>query len=141
MNHNPACMIFRSLLLSICMFTAHALSASPSESLKVQLVMWDGASASDFDSLRSGKSERVLFRKEVSIGQDDLTMRPLALLRKHLDVPKLKEQADFYWRGAVYRPAADGKSASRVYGRGSFGKFNLAELRNGDVVVYFREAF
>jgi hypothetical protein len=141
MIYDQARIIFRVLLLSICVFAAHAQDTSPGKSVKVQLLMWDGAFTPDFDSIRSGKSERVLFRKEVGIGPVDLAMRPLELLKKHLDIPKLKDKADLYWRGAVYRPTADGKSASLVYDRGSLRSFNLTDLKDGDVVVYFRETF
>jgi hypothetical protein len=134
-------MIFRSLLLSICVFTAHALSASPSESLKVQLVMWDGAFTPTFEEIRDSKTNRVLFRKAVTVGPGDLSMRPLDLLEKHLDSPKLKDQIWHYWRGAVFRPATDGKSASLVYDHGPLRKFNLADLKDGDLIVYFRETF
>jgi hypothetical protein len=112
-------MTVRVLKLLMLMFTAHALSASPGDSLKVQLVMWNGAFAPDFNSIRVGNSERVLFRKQVNLNPGDIGLRPLALLKKHLDIPKLREDVSFYWRGAVCRPDADGKSVSLVFNEGA----------------------
>jgi hypothetical protein len=124
-----------------------ALVSFAAESVtKVRLEMWEGCicrgpkCSRTYDQLKDERTKRMLFGTDVSVTREDVKLTPLALLRQHLAGNKLKDSADFYWKGVVYRRAAGGKPYA-VHFRGALREFKLSDTKDGDLIVCYKESF
>ena len=113
---------------------------------KIRLEMWEGClcggptHSRTYAQLKDERAKRMSFGTDVTLTPDDAKLAPLALLRQHLAENKLKDRADFYWMGVVYRCAADGQSYV-VHFRGALRKFKLSDAKDGDLIVYYKESY
>ena len=103
--------------------------------------MWTGHGRPSFEEIVASNSNEVVFRKAITVTDDELSLYPKQLLEKHVESEGLKAKLPFYWLGVVYRPAQDGKSAKAVFGGGAIRKFKLRSLDSQDIIVYYREVY
>lgn len=81
------------------------------------------------------------FGTNVTVKAADMTLSPLAFLRLHLSDGNAKDRAGYYWKGVVYRRAADGHSYSLFFHGGSLKKLRMIDMKDGDLIVYYPEVF
>ncbi|ATC62764.1 hypothetical protein CMV30_01595 [Nibricoccus aquaticus] len=77
---------------------------------------------------------------DVAVGPEQQGLSAFALLNQRVSEDKPPADLAFYWIGLVYRKSKDGLSHPIGF-RGSMAKLQSSELKDGDLVVFFKEAF
>ncbi len=81
------------------------------------------------------------FGKNVDVRATDIALTPLGFLKLPLADSKMKDGADFYWRGVVYRRAADGQPYFVFFQGGALRRLKMSDMKDGDLIVYYRESY
>lgn len=112
----------------------------------IRLGMWEGCLCGGLDhfrtyaQLQADADKRISFSTNVTVEANQAKAKPLTFLKQHLHDSKLKERADFYWLGIVYRRSADGKTYSALH-RGTLSGLRMGEMKDGDLIVYYPESW
>jgi hypothetical protein len=134
------CLLF-AVVTSLPLFAVAAESPTG-----VRLEMWKGCLCGSpdhsrtYDQLKTERDTRMLFGTNVAFTSVGAKLSPQAFLRSHLGDSNLKGEVDFYWKGVVYRRAADGKSYL-VHSNGALRKFKMSDFKDGDLIVFYRESY
>jgi hypothetical protein len=107
--------------------------ASAKEAPRIRIEMWEGClcdgsiHSRSYAQLAAERPGRMLFGVDATVSEEDLKARSLrALLEKHLANNPLKSRIEFYYQ---------------TWYAGSIRKVKTKDLKDGDLLIYFKEAF
>lgn len=143
-NHTAMSLRYHFILACVAACAFVSIAAEPA--IRVRLEMWDGCLCAGpkhsrtYDQLKDERAKRMLYGADATVSAESSNLPPLDFLRQNLRDNKSDNQAAFYRNCIVYRRALIATTYT-VHFRGSPRKLKMSDMRDGDLIVYYKEVY